>query len=49
MPLPLPARRAMQTYLETRPPVQSELVFIGERGPLTDRGVRNLCSKYAAI
>ena len=49
VPLPLPARRALQTYLETRPPIQSNLVFIGERGPLTDRGVRNLCSKYAAI
>lgn len=49
VPLPLPARRAMQAYLETRPPVQSNLVFVGERGPLTDRGVRNLCSKYAAI
>lgn len=47
-PLPLPARRSLQTYLETRPPVQSHLLFIGERGPLTDRGVRNLCSKYAA-
>jgi site-specific recombinase XerD len=49
VPLPLPARRALQTYLETRPPVQSNLVFVGERGPLTDRGVRNLCSKYAAL
>ena len=49
VPLPLPARRALQTYLETRPPVQGDLVFIGERGGLTDRGVRNLCSKYAAI
>lgn len=27
VPLSLPARRAMQTYLETRPPVQSNLVF----------------------
>lgn len=49
VPLPLPARRSLQSYLETRPPVQSSLVFVGERGPLTDRGVRNLCSKYAAI
>lgn len=49
VPLSLPARRTMEAYLETRPPVQSNLVFIGERGPLTDRGVRNLCSKYAAI
>ncbi len=49
VPLPLPARRAMQTYLETRPPVQSNLVFVGERGPLSDRGVRNLCTNYAAV
>lgn len=49
VPLPLSARRPLQAYLETRPPVQSELVFIGVRGPLSDRGVRNLCSKYAAI
>lgn len=49
VPLPLAARRALQTYLESRSPVQSGLVFIGERGPLTDRGVRNLCSKYSAI
>jgi integrase/recombinase XerC len=49
VPLPLAARRALQNYLETRPPVQSNLVFVGERGPLTDRGVRNLCSKYAAL
>jgi integrase/recombinase XerC len=24
-------------------------VFIGERGPLTDRGVRAICDKYSAI
>lgn len=49
VPLPLPARRAVQAYLETRPPVESQFVFVGERGPLTDRGVRNLCNKYAAL
>lgn len=49
VPLPLPARRALQVYLESRPPVKSDRVFVGERGPLTDRGVRNLCGKYAAI
>jgi integrase/recombinase XerC len=49
VPLPLPARRALQAYLETRPPVQSEKVFVGERGPLTARGVRALCDKYSAI
>lgn len=27
----------------------SERVFVGERGPLTDRGVRALCDKYSVI
>jgi integrase/recombinase XerC len=49
VPIPLPARRALQAYLEVRPPVTSSKVFIGERGPLTDRGVRALCSRYSAI
>lgn len=49
VPLPLPARRALQAYLDARPPVASERVFIGERGPLTDRGIRALCDKYSAI
>lgn len=49
VPLPLQARRAMQSYLDTRPSVESQMVFIGERGPLTDRGIRNLCDKYAAV
>jgi site-specific recombinase XerD len=49
VPLPLPARRALQAYLETRPPVQSSRVFVGERGALTDRGVRAMCDKYSAI
>lgn len=49
VPLPLPARRAIQTYLERRPPAKDQHVFVGERGPLTDRGVRNLCDKYSAI
>ena len=49
VPLPLPARRALETWLDGRPPITSANVFIGERGPLTDRGVRNLCDKYSAI
>lgn len=49
VPLPLPARKAIQAYLDARPPVESQVVFVGERGPLTDRGVRALCDKYAAI
>lgn len=49
VPLPLPARKALSEYLASRPSVASSKVFIGERGPLTDRGIRSLCSKYAAI
>ncbi len=49
VPLPLPARKALQTYLDSRPPVKSQIVFIGERGPLTDRGVRSLCDKYGSL
>jgi len=49
VPLPLPARRALLAYLAARPPVQSRRVFIGERGPLTDRGIRALCAKYSAL
>lgn len=49
VPLPLPVRRALQAYLETRPPVATKKVFIGERGPLTESGIRSLCEKYAAI
>ena len=49
VPLPLPARRAIQEYLETRPPVQDQQLFAGQRGPMTDRGIRELCSKYTAI
>ncbi len=49
VPLPLAARRALQAYLETRPPVESQRVFVGERGPLTESGFRALCDKYSAI
>lgn len=49
VPLPLAARKALQAYLDCRPPVESDKVFLGERGPLTDKGVRSLCDKYSAI
>ena len=49
MPLPLAARKALNDYLACRPAVASTKVFIGERGPMTDRGIRSLCSKYAAV
>jgi integrase/recombinase XerC len=29
--------------------VQSKKVFVGERGALTDHGIRALCDKYSAI
>jgi integrase/recombinase XerC len=49
VPLPLPARKALEAYLAIRPSVQIQNVFLGERGPLTDRGIRALCDKYSAI
>ncbi len=49
VPLPVEARRLLSNYLDCRPPVQAQAVFIGERGPLTDDGVRAICSRYAAI
>jgi site-specific recombinase XerD len=49
VPLPLPARNALQAYLDIRPPVNSSELFIGERGPLSARGIRALCEKYSAV
>ena len=49
VPLPLAARRALAAYLEIRPSVKSNKVFIGERGPLTDRGFRAMCDKYSVL
>lgn len=48
VPLPLEARRVLGQYLESRPPSDSNAVFLGERGPLTEDGIRAICSKYAA-
>jgi len=49
IPLPRAARLALQTYMESRPPVASPSVFVGERGPLSESGIRQLCDKYSAI
>ena len=49
VPLPLPARRAIQAWLDIRPPSSSQRVFIGCRGALTETGVRRLCDKYSAL
>ena len=49
VPLPLPARRSLKEYLEIRPAQNSSSVFLGERGPISDCGVRALCRKYSAV
>jgi site-specific recombinase XerD len=49
VPLCLPARRALQAWLDIRPSVVSSNVVVGERGPLSDRGIRSLCDKYSAF
>jgi len=49
VPLPLPARKALVEYLNTRPPVKSQRVFIGERGELNRRGIQAIFEKYRAL
>jgi len=49
VPLPLICRRSIQEYLQIRPPVKSNRLFVGERGALTEIGIRALCNKYSAI
>lgn len=46
--LPMEARRAVSKYLECRPPSSSRKLFLGERGALSEDGIRAICSKYAA-
>jgi site-specific recombinase XerD len=48
-PLTVPVRRAIAAYLESRPPVEGNSVFVGERGPITDKGIRAICAKYSAL
>ena len=50
VPLTIECRKSLQEYLSIRPPVvSSHKLFIGERGALTDVGVRSLCNKYSCI
>jgi site-specific recombinase XerD len=49
VPLPLQCRRALQAWLDVRPPGSSQKVFVGCRGGLTERGVRAICDRYSAI
>ena len=49
LPLPLQARKAISQYLESRPPVDSPRVFIGERGVMNRRGIQAIFEKYRAL
>ena len=49
VPLPLQARKALSAYLEIRPPVQTEQVFIGERGKMNNRGIQAIFEKYVSV
>ncbi len=47
VPLNVEARRALSDYLDVRPSIASDLVFVGQRGPLTEDAVRKIVAKYA--
>jgi site-specific recombinase XerD len=49
VPLPLQARKALIDYLERRPPLDTQRVFVGERGALDRRGIQALFEKYRAL
>lgn len=49
VPVPLPARKGIEAYMQTMQASPSPFIFVGERGPLTTRGVRALFVKYSAI
>jgi site-specific recombinase XerD len=49
IPVPLPARKVVEAYTESTAGFGSPRIFVGERGPLTTRGVRALFVKYSAI
>jgi site-specific recombinase XerD len=49
VPLPLQARKALGEYLERRPPVDTQRVFVGERGALDRRGIQAIFEKYKAL
>jgi len=49
VPIPTIARKVIAEYLQTRPPIASDKVFVGERGALTEKGIRSLCEKYSVF
>ena len=42
-------RKAINQYYQSRPPVESQNVFLGERGPLNKRGIQAIFEKYQAL
>lgn len=49
VPLPLRARKALTDYLDSRPPVETQRVFVGERGALDRRGIQAVFEKYKVL
>jgi site-specific recombinase XerD len=47
VPLNAEARRALREYLDVRPTVVTDRVFVGQRGPLSENAVRRIVDKYA--
>lgn len=47
IPLNKDARKAILNYLKNRKPVESNQLFIGQRGSMTEDGVRKLINRYA--
>jgi len=48
-PIPLQARNSLLSYIEARPPIDSQRVFVGERGQLNRRGIQAIFEKYRAL
>lgn len=48
VPLSSEARKALGAYLEVRPEIGHEAVFLGQRGPISSEAVRRVVKKYAA-
>jgi integrase/recombinase XerC len=47
IPLSKDARQALSAYLEERRVYEEQKVFLGQRGPLTEKGVWDIVKKYA--
>jgi site-specific recombinase XerD len=49
VPLDNRTRQGLAGYLQARPPHDSKLLFLGQRGPLTDSAARRVVAKYAYL